>query len=102
MPEEVGFRCQLEGPKILVLEKQNEINKLEIYSNDDHCSLLFSCMHSEIRRIGKMGIFLYVEVGRRCRAGPGLLWLFFGNDNNKSMEMREILCRYGIHMTFAI
>jgi len=93
MNEEVGFRCHLEGPKILVLEKQNETNKLDVYSMEQTSTPVFSCMHSEIRRIGKMGIFLYVEVGRRCRAGPGLLWLFFGNNNETAMQMRDILCR---------
>ena len=93
MPEEVGFRCRLEGPKILVLENQNEMNQLEIYSEHEQLFPMFSCKHSEIRRIGKMGIFLYVEVGRRCRAGPGLLWLFFGSNNEKAIHMREILCK---------
>jgi len=39
--------------------------------------------------MGKMGKFLYVEVGSRCSGGPGLVWIYFGS-KERAMMMKDI------------
>lgn len=67
--------------------------KLEIYSLADDHSPVVSLKHSMIRCTGKMGKWLYIEVGTRCRGGPGLLWMYFGS-KEKALWMKEVFYTY--------
>ena len=96
-PDELGLRCGIQGPGVLTLQNQKpglSMSKLEIYSMANHQVPVLSCKHNEIRRTGKMGLFLYVEIGSRSKYGAGLLWMYFGSSNKKASSMRDLMCKY--------
>ncbi len=70
-----------------------EQGRLEIYSLADNHNPILSLKHDRIRCTGKMGKWLYVEVGTRCRGGPGLIWMFFGS-KEKAVRMKEVFYVY--------
>ena len=91
----MGKRCGLTGIRVLTLTGKGRPGftdqaKMEIYDPEDDCNPLLSLKHNTIRCIGKMGKWLYVEVGTRGRGGPGLLWMHFGN-KEKAASMKDIL-----------
>lgn len=91
--EDVGGKCGLTGMRALTLqgkvEGSAEQGRLELYSLADEHSPVLSLLHSTIRCTGKMGKWLYIEVGTRCRGGPGLLWMYFGS-KEKAVWMKEV------------
>lgn len=97
LPEEVGSRCSLIGSNVLALQGRiagGRPGKLEIYSLTDHTEPIVSWDHDKIRRTGKLGRLLFIEIGRRCRGGPGLVWLYTGTCDKRVHEMRNILRKY--------
>ena len=45
-----------------------------------------------MRRTGCLGNMVFIEIGRRCKGGPGLVWMFAGPAD--SAALRETLHRY--------
>ncbi len=96
MSEEVGSRCSILGSHILTLQSGvagSRHGKLKIYSPTDTSEPVIIWDHDKIRRTGKLGQLLFIEIGRRCHGGPGLLWMYTGNCNKKAYEMRDVLRR---------
>ena len=97
LPEEVGSRCSIIGSNILALQKRVEgsrLGKLEIYNPTDSSEPAISWDHDKIRRTGKLGRLLFIEIGRRCRGGPGLVWMYTGANEKVAFELRDTLRRY--------
>ena len=45
--------------------------------------------HCNIRRSGCVGSLVFLEVGRRCQGGPGILWMYC--PNHLATQFRESL-----------
>lgn len=90
-PGEVGSRSGVTGPMVLALKGRvfNTMGKMELYSPFDHTYPILSYKHDMVRCTGKMGKFLYVELGSRCKGGPGLLWMYFGS-KERANTMKEV------------
>ncbi len=96
LPEEVGSRCSLIGSNILALQGRvagSRPGKLDIYSPTDDVEPIITWDHDKIRRTGKLGHLLFIEIGRRCKGGPGLVWMYIGNCDRKVYELRDTLRR---------
>ena len=94
LPEEVGSRCSIVGSKILSLQGRaggSRLGKLEIFNTTDTTEPTISWDHDKIRRTGKLGRLIFVEIGRRCKGGPGLVWMCTGADERKAYELRDTL-----------
>lgn len=97
LPEEVGSRCSIIGSHVLVLHGRVEgsrVGKLEIYNPTDSNEPAISWDHDKIRRTGKLGRLLFIEIGRRCSGGPGLVWMYTGTSDRLAFELRDTLRRY--------
>ena len=94
LPEEVGLRCQIIGQNILTLRSQSRISlgELEIISPTDHKQVVIRWDRDKLRRSGKVGNLAFVEIGRRCVGGPGLVWMYVGF-HNAARTLRETLQR---------
>ena len=96
LPEEVGSRCSIIGSNVLALHGRIEgtyQGKMEIYSPTDHHDPVITWDHDKIRRTGKLGRLLFVEIGRRCTGGPGLVWMYIGTNDKRVYELRDLLRR---------
>jgi hypothetical protein len=95
MPEEVGSRCQMIGRLILLLKggvPNQSVGKLEIISPTDAGNPIVSWDRDKMRRTGKTGNLVFIEIGRRCRGGPGLVWMYAGFE--EAHPLRETLHRF--------
>ncbi len=92
--EEVGLRLNITGLKVLALKgkttSSSQLAKLEVYSLAAEQSPVLSCLHDRIRCSGKLGKWVYVELGSRCKGGPGLLWMFCGSQE-RANRIRDAL-----------
>lgn len=96
LPEEVGSRCSIIGSHILTMQSRvagSRLGKLDIYSPADCSDPVISWDHDKIRRTGKLGQLLFIEIGRRCQGGPGLMWMYTGTCSKKAYEMRDVMRR---------
>ena len=50
---------------------------------------LMAWEHRNIRRSGCVGSLVFLEVGRRCQGGPGILWMYC--PNHLATQFRESL-----------
>ena len=93
MPEEVGSRCHMIGIHILLLKSGDErsVGRLEIVSPTDTGKLVVAWDRDKMRRTGKTGNLVFVEIGRRCYGGPGLVWMYAGFE--EAHPLRETLHR---------
>ena len=97
LPEEAGSRCSIIGSNVLTLHGRIEgsrVGKLEIYNPTDNNEPLVTWDHDKIRRTGKLGRLLFIEIGRRCKGGPGLVWIYMGTSDKIAFELRDTLRRY--------
>lgn len=97
LPEEVGSRCSIIGAHVLALQGRvagNRQGKLDIYSHTDVSDPVISWDHDKIRRTGKLGQLIFIEIGRRCQGGPGLVWMYTGSNIKNVYEMRDALRRW--------
>lgn len=97
LPEEVGSRCSIIGSHILTLQGRvtgTRHGKLEVYSPTDRSDPVVSWDHDKIRRTGKLGQLLFIEIGRRCQGGPGLMWMYTGSCSKTAYQMRDTLRRF--------
>lgn len=95
-PEEMGAQCSIIGLRVLALrgkDSGSNMGGLEVYSQADCNNPVLSCKHDSIRCTGKMGRYIYVELGSRCKGGPGLLWMYFGS-KEKANQMKDVLYMY--------
>jgi hypothetical protein len=47
---------------------------------------------NKMRRTGSLGNLVFLEIGRRCEGGPGLLWMYSTPED--SVSFRETITRY--------
>ena len=69
--------------------KKDAIGHLDIYNPGDTTSPLISWDRDKMRRTGKTGNLVFIEIGRRCQGGPGLVWMYTGF--NDAQALRETL-----------
>ena len=95
MPEEVGSRCGMIGIHILLLKAgvpQQSVGRLEIVSpTNPSRPVIVAWDRDKMRRTGKTGNLVFMEIGRRCRGGPGLVWMYAGFE--EAHPLRETLHR---------
>lgn len=94
MPEEVGTRCHMIGIHILLLRggvPHQSVGRLEILSPTDAGKPVVVWDRDKMRRTGKTGNLVFIEIGRRCRGGPGLVWMYAGFE--EAHPLRETLHR---------
>lgn len=92
LPEEVGMRCHIIGINLIALRsgvQGGSIGRLDIYNAADPTTPLISWERDKMRRTGKTGNLVFIEIGRRCQGGPGLVWMFTGF--NDAQALRETL-----------
>ena len=81
LAEEVSTRLNIIGLHILVLSgtvPSQTVGTLEIVSPADTNNAVVSWLRDKLRRTGKTGNLVFVEIGGRCKRGPGLVWLYTG------------------------
>lgn len=90
LPEEVGSRVHLLGINILSLKSGTEGHpgQLEIISPVDPTPIV-TWDRDKMRRTGCLGNMVFIEIGRRCRGGPGLIWMYAGPE--ETAALRETL-----------
>ena len=91
LPEEVGSRCSIIGTNVVALKSggKGTIGHLDIYNPGDPSTPLISWDRDKMRRTGKTGHLVFIEIGRRCHGGPGLVWMYTGF--NDAQALRETL-----------
>lgn len=92
LPEEVGSRCSIIGTNVITLKsgvQDVSIGRLDIYNPADPSTPLVSWDRDKMRRTGKTGHLVFIEIGRRCEGGPGLVWMYTGF--NDAQALRETL-----------
>lgn len=97
LPEEVSLRLNIIGLHILVLRggvPNQTVGTLEIISPVDNNPVV-TWERDKLRRTGKTGNLVFVEIGRRCKGGPGLVWLYTGVEQAQSL--RETLHNFLFH-----
>ena len=88
--EEVGSRCSIIGTSVVALRSGGNdiIGHLDIYNPGDLSTPLISWDRDKITT-GKIGHLIFIESGRRCQGGPGLVWMYTGF--NDAQALRETL-----------
>lgn len=90
LPEDVGSRCHFIGTHVLVLRSgRRTVGRLDIISPADPSNPIISWDRDKMRRTGKTGNLVFIEIGRRCEGGPGLVWMYAGFD--EAQALRETL-----------
>ena len=95
MPEEVGSRCNMLGVHILLLRGgilNQSVGQLQIVSPSDSGKPIVAWDRDKMRRTGKTGNLVFIEIGRRCQGGPGLVWMYAGLE--EAHPLRETLHRW--------
>ncbi|XP_019856449.1 PREDICTED: insulin receptor substrate 1-like isoform X2 [Amphimedon queenslandica] len=91
LPEEVGSRVHVLGLHILTLKSrvsETQPGQLSIISAADHTPIV-TWDRDKMRRTGCLGNMVFIEIGRRCRGGPGLVWMYVGP--KETAALRETL-----------
>lgn len=95
LPEEVGQKCGIIGQHVLALRsgKPNiSMGQLDLISPTDYRTPVVTWDRDKMRRTGKTGLLVFIEIGRRCEGGPGLVWMYSGYQND-AQALRETLHR---------
>ena len=68
--------------------------KWEIISPTDTGRPIVSWDRDKVRRAGRTGDLVFIEIGRRCQGGPGLVWLYAGREAYPLHEtlQRSVVC----------
>ena len=62
-------------------------DQLKIYPWNISTSPVITWDRDKLRRSGSIGDMVFMEAGRRCRFGPGLLWMYA--ETSVSISLRE-------------
>ena len=65
------------------------VGQLSIFSPTDPSNPVLSWDRDKMRRTGKTGNLVFIEIGRRCQGGPGLVWMYAGIE--EAQALRETL-----------
>ena len=86
------MKCSIIGTNVIALKSGVQgvsIGHLDIYQAADPSTPLISWDRDKMRRTGKTGNLVFIEIGRRCFGGPGLVWMYTGF--NDAQALRETL-----------
>ena len=89
-PEEVGVRTHILGLNFLVLlseMSEGQKGRIDIVSPVEMQPRLVSWNREFIRRVGHLGNLSFIEIGRRCTGGPGLVWLYAGPEKAEALRL---------------
>lgn len=90
LPEEVGSKISIIGMQILTLKwpakSDTQPGHLSIFSFANPHSPITTWDRDKIRRSGNFGNIVFLELGRRCRGGPGLVWLYVGTEKTETFR----------------
>ena len=64
----------------------HSMGRLEIVHPGDPHSPIVSWDRDKMRRAGKTGNLVFIEIGRRCEGGPGLVWMFTGYEEAQALR----------------
>ncbi|XP_065898240.1 insulin receptor substrate 1-like isoform X2 [Dysidea avara] len=70
--EDVGSKLGYEGLHIVAIRRNSTMNIHNIHSGKH----LLAWDRDKLRRSGCIGSLVFMEAGRRCLGGPGLLWMY--------------------------
>ena len=79
LPDDVGTTCQIIGLNVVVLKGgrgNKPVRQLQICNPVDPQNPTVSWDRDKMRRTGKTGNLVFIEIGRRCKGGPGLVWMY--------------------------
>ena len=96
LPEDVGGKTGITGQHILALHSgvpNVSVGELHIISPADHNRAVLKWDRDKLRRAGKTGSLVFIEIGRRCEGGPGLVWMCVGLQDD-AVALRTTLHRY--------
>ena len=83
------------GVHILLLRggiPNQSVGQLQIVSPSDAGKPIVAWDRDKMRRTGKTGNLVFIEIGRRCQGGPGLVWMYAGFE--EAHPLRETLHRW--------
>lgn len=92
LPEEVGSKLGIIGVNVVALTSgvpNQSVGRLDIVNPADPANPLVSWDQDKMRRTGKTSNLVFIEIGRRCKGGPGLVWMYAGP--NEAQPLRETL-----------
>ena len=92
LPEEVGSRLTLLGFHVVALRstlKNVHPGQLDIINPMEPNSPIVTWDRDKMRRTGCLGNMVFIEIGRRCRGGAGLIWMYAGQ--REAGALRETL-----------
>ena len=84
--EGIGPTLHLDGLHFVTIQPTNRTFNIYNFYNEEH---LLAWNHCDIRRVGRVGTLVFLEVGRRCQGGPGVLWMYCAD--HLAAEFRESL-----------
>ena len=70
--EGVGLRLNFTGLHVVTIQTTNSTFNIYTYEGKH----LLAWEHRCIRRTGRVGPVVFLEGGRKCRGGPGVLWMY--------------------------
>ena len=68
---------------------RKSVGRLDIINPADPHHPIMSWDQDKMRKTGKTGNLVFIEIGRRCQGGPGLVWMYAGFD--EAQALRETL-----------
>ena len=93
LAEEVGSRIQSLGVHIVTLKSslsKESPAQMSIISPLD-MEPIVTWDANKMRRTGCLGNMVFIEIGRRCEGGPGLIWMYACPED--ASDFRETLKR---------
>lgn len=103
LPEEVGSRVNALGVHVVALRSRgtdNQPGQLDIISLVDPSTPIVTWDRDKMRRTGCLGNMVFIEIGRRCHGGPGLVWMYAGP--RETAALRETLHTLVLFIIFFI
>ena len=67
----------------------NQPGQLDIFNLADPTTPIVTWDRDKMRRTGCLGNMVFIEIGRRCIGGPGLIWMYAGP--RETAALRETL-----------
>ena len=61
------------------------IGRLDIYNPGDPSTPLTAWDRDKMRRMGRTGHLVFIEIGRHCQGGPGLVWMYTGFNDAQAL-----------------
>ena len=92
-PEEVGSKCDIKGLGIFALHStipNLSEGQLDIFNPSGHVTPLITWGRDKIRRAGRLGLLIWIEIGSGGEGGPGLVWMYTGDKGDAAALSRTL------------